>query len=162
MVARGERGRCRECGADLIDWDRVHALDPEDVQHTFASLRKEMFRHYFWHVPLDRRAANYALRRGVSGTREAARARLRRSVGPARPYRDGYQTPREGSGNPIHYAQHATATCCRRCIEVWHGIPRGQALGEDMVLYLAELVVLYIGERVPELTEGGQYVAPLR
>ncbi len=38
---------------------------------------------------------------------------------------DGRQTPREG--NTIFYAQHATASCCRTCIEYWHGIPKNGA-----------------------------------
>jgi len=29
---------------------------------------------------------------------------------------------REGSAEIVHYAQHATAACCRKCIEYWHGI----------------------------------------
>ena len=33
--------------------------------------------------------------------------RIRRSVGPEQPYRDGTQTPIHQSGNIVHYAQHA-------------------------------------------------------
>ena len=36
------------------------------------------------------------------------------------------QTPYRG--HPVFVAQHATATCCRSCLERWHGIPRGREL----------------------------------
>jgi uncharacterized protein DUF4186 len=31
-------------------------------------------------------------------------------------------------GHPVFFAQHATACCCRRCLEKWHGIARGHEL----------------------------------
>lgn len=34
---------------------------------------------------------------------------------------DGRQTPMKG--HPVFIAQHATATCCRGCLEKWHGTP---------------------------------------
>ena len=60
----------------------------------------------------------------------------------------------EGSGNAIYYAQHATATCCRRCVEYWHGIRRGRKLTEREVGYLAELVMVFVRERVPWVDAG--------
>jgi hypothetical protein len=38
--------------------------------------------------------------------------------------------------HPIFIAQHATATCCRGCLENWHGIPKGRALGADEKAYI--------------------------
>ncbi|PYS49949.1 MAG: hypothetical protein DMG13_22170 [Acidobacteria bacterium] len=32
-------------------------------------------------------------------------------------HRDGYETQRESSAEIVHYAQHATAACCRKCVE---------------------------------------------
>ena len=65
-------------------------------------------------------------------------------------------------GNALYYAQHATATCCRRCVEEWHAIPRGRPLEVDEVSYLADLVRLYVRERLPYLTEDGEKIPPLR
>ena len=31
-------------------------------------------------------------------------------------------------GHPVFIAQHATATCCRSCLEKWHAIPSGRPL----------------------------------
>jgi exodeoxyribonuclease V alpha subunit len=39
---------------------------------------------------------------------------------------DGKQTPFKG--HPVFIAQHATATCCRKCVKKWHNIPRGRKL----------------------------------
>jgi hypothetical protein len=73
---------------------------------------------------------------------------------------DGRQTPWEG--NPMFYAQHATATCCRRCLEEWHNIPRGRELTDAEISYCTSLVMLYVNERLPFLTEYGEKVPPVR
>ena len=95
---------------------------------------------------------------GFNGLREAAEHRLRKYVGPPRSklFRDGMQTPKKG--NAIFYAQHATATCCRKCIEAWHGIPREQALTNDQIGYMTQLLMHYVDKRMPELTPNGEKV----
>lgn len=153
-------GPCRTCGADLVDWDRVQARDLSDVEHTFEALKTELIRHYYWHVPLDEPAVSRAQRKGRAGLREAAVKRLHQSVGSAHPYRDGIQTPK--MGNVLFYAQHATATCCRKCIEEWYGIPLGCELTGKELSYLTELVLLYVWERLPELTEMGEGIPTRR
>jgi hypothetical protein len=161
-------GKCRECGAELVDWERVHKRDFNDVKHTFESLNYEKIRHEFWHKEIDQSAVNHALRKGRIDLRKAAIHRLRKYVGNVpkmldgkKPrYGDGHQTPY--SGNSIYYAQHATASCCRDCIEYWHNIPQDRDLTEDEIAYLAELVMLYIEERLPQLTDQAQKVSPIR
>jgi hypothetical protein len=59
---------------------------------------------------------------------------------------------------PNMYAQHATASCCRKCIEEWHGIHQGRELTEDEITYLATLAILYVDERLPFLTQAGEKV----
>ena len=49
---------------------------------------------------------------------------IARRLVPAEPRNDGKQTPYRG--HPVFVAQHATATCCRSCLERWHQIPRGR------------------------------------
>ncbi len=55
------------------------------------------------------------------------------------------------SGNVIYYAQHATATCCRKCMEAWHAIDRETPLGDQEIGYATELVMRYIKVRLPDL-----------
>jgi hypothetical protein len=153
-------GKCRECGVDLVDWSRVHKRDPRDSAYTFSKLRIEMIRHRFWHQPLTQRERNYALRKGRVGMRVAAENRIRNSVGPKEPHKDGAQTP--WTGHILYYAQHATACCCRTCVAEWHGIPAGRELAPDEIAYLTDLVCRYVGERIPELTENGVKIPPIR
>ncbi len=41
-------------------------------------------------------------------------------------------------------AQHATATCCRKCIQKWHEIEKGRALKAEEVDYIVALVLGWI------------------
>ena len=146
-----QRGKCRACGADLVDWKRLHRRDSSDAAHTFSALQHELIRHHFFHREVDEKALNHAKRKGRRALKEAARDRLRKHLAPAEPPRDGYQTPLEG--NVIYYAQHATATCCRTCLEYWHDIPKGQKLTEREFAYCAELVDLFLDEKLPDLAD---------
>lgn len=152
MAAKGApRGECRSCHERLVELDRTCERRPGDRPYLLESLRKELIRHHFWHLPFDQDALDRAARRGRHGLHEAAEKRLRTYVGRAEPFRDGTQTPL--SGNAIFYAQHATASCCRTCVEYWHGIPKGRPLDDDEIAYLHGLVVGYLDERLPNLAD---------
>ena len=154
------RGRCRECNADLIDWDRVHSRVIGDAIYTFDALKHETIRHHFFHVPIDQKAINYARRKGRKKLKDAIRSRIEKSIGAATPSWDGRQTPMKD--NPIFYGQHATATCCRTCLEYWHAIPKGVPLTQAQIDYCVELLELYFDERMPELGEDPVRVPPMR
>ena len=154
------RGPCRNCGADLVDWPRVTSRDVEDVANTFAALQHERIRHHYWHTEIDQKALNYARRKGRIELAAAIKHRLSKVVAGAEPYRDGTQTP--FSDNIIYYAQHATASCCRKCIEEWHGIERGREMSEEEITYLTTLAMGYIEMRLPDLPSLGQKVSAIR
>ncbi len=147
--------QCFACGVQLIDWLRLDKHDLKDVEYTIESLRREMIRHHFWHIPIDEKALNHARGKGILGLREAAEHRLRKYVGlpSSQLPRDGRQTPM--SGNVIYYAQHATATCCRKCVEAWHGIDREASLKDEEFGYMTELIMRYIQMRLADLTQVG-------
>ena len=92
-MAPAERGRCRSCGADLVDWSRVHRRDKADAAYTFAALEYELIRHHHWHKTIDDKALRHARRKGRKKLIEAARHRLSKCLAPANPARDGFQTP---------------------------------------------------------------------
>ncbi len=146
-----QRGCCRECGADLVDWSRIHSQDLSDADHTFSALKQEFIRHHYWHKAIDDNARTKALHSGRAGLEEQMRKRLASSVGKEQPFRDGTQTPLEGDIR--YYAQHATASCCRKCMEYWHGISQGRPLEVHEIDYLAELALRYIDERLPDLPQ---------
>lgn len=164
-MAVEDRGLCRYCGADLVNWDRVRRQDVLDVEHTIKALKREYIRHHFWHKIPPQSAINHALRKGREGMCEATDQRIRSSVGRPRAelFRDGTQTTMDDDkANLIHFAQHATASCCRACIEEWHGIPPDRALNDAEIAYLAELAMCYIDEKLPDLQEQGIKVPPVR
>ena len=152
---------CKYCGADNIDWERIHRRELTDIDYTISQLRTEKFRYEWWVKELDQQARNHALRKGLLNLRTAALVRLKRSVGDVyempdgtkRPYRDGLQTPY--SGNSLYYAQHALACCCRKCMKYWHGVPYGRHLSEQELTYFTELVLLYVKTKLSEIQEQG-------
>jgi hypothetical protein len=153
MVREDTAGRCRACGVSLVDWDRIHARDFSDVNFTFECMRTEFIRHHFWHIQIDDAAIEHAEKKGMLALLENVPKRLLQSIGRAQPFRDGTQTPFEGRA--VYYAQHATATCCRKCVEEWHGIPRGRALTGEEVQYLSQLVVRYLDGRLKDIPQEG-------
>lgn len=157
----GPHGPCRECGADLVDWPRLHARDMNDVRHTFDALQRERIRHHCFHHEFTKRAFNYAKRAGYKKLDERAHHQVRKSIGPAEPFRDGYQTKLH-SDNPIDDARHATATCCRRCFEYWYGVPKGRDLTDPEIDFAAKLVMAFLRLRLPDLTDEPQFVPHVR
>ena len=87
--------------------------------------------------------------RGPETIRGHARDIVARRLAPADPYKDGKQTPYRG--HPVFVAQHATATCCRTCLERWHGIPAGHALDDAERGYVVEAICRWIaGQYAPD------------
>src|ERR1041385_4700313 len=71
--------------------------------------------------------------RGLPTLRQHAAEIIAKRLAPAEPYNDGKQPPYRG--HPVFVAQHATATCCRSCLQRWHGIPKGRELTNDEQAY---------------------------
>lgn len=67
---------------------------------------------------------------------------IKHRIAPAQPRKDGHQTPFRG--HPVFLAQHATATCCRGCLEQWHHIPKGHNLGEGEQHYISDVIALWL------------------
>ena len=147
-------GPCAVCGAAAVDWDRLDRRDPGDIGYLIESFKKEDVRHRFWTGPIEKADARRAVERGEDGTRRfAARRMAGLSMPSSKIFRDGTQTP--PSGDIVYYAQHATATCCRKCIEEWHGIDRESVLTEADQRYLEGLIMEYVHQRLPRVVGGG-------
>lgn len=149
------KGACQACGAEgLVNWDAANKRDPNQIEQTIADLKQEGVRHDYWcTVVLSERAIIHARKKGRAKMREAVEKRMMSCIGKAKTFREGH-TPWDGP-NSIFYAQHATATCCRRCIEYWHGIERGRDLTNEEFTYITTLVMRYIEEKI-NLTEDGE------
>ncbi|SRR6266851_4015330 len=164
-LSKYPKGQCQYCGVNLVDWQRLHKLDLNDVQNTFKSLKYEWIRHHFWEEDLSQRLINHARRKGRMALEEAVEKRIRQSVAKPssqNPY-DGRQTPFEGDAQTIiTCGQHAVACCCRKCIEYWHGIGEDAPLTQEHIQYLKKLVLMYVDERLPNLNKQGEYVPALK
>ena len=56
--------------------------------------------------------------------------------------KDGHQTPMKS--HPVFIAQHATATCCRGCLEKWYKIPKNRDLTEKEKKFIQALIMSWI------------------
>ena len=66
----------------------------------------------------------YLDRKGLDVVLAHAADFIEKRLAPAYPTNDGKQTPMRK--HPVFVAQHATATCCRGCLEKWHSHLQGK------------------------------------
>ncbi len=101
---------------------------PDDL---FAALAKSAFRSSF---QLRGKDLAYLHEKGLSLILTHARDFIDKRLIPAHITNDGKQTPYRG--HPVFVAQHATACCCRGCLEKWHRIPQGRALTSEETAHI--------------------------
>ena len=106
-------------------------------------LSQSKFRSSFSLKANDR---SYVLEKGMEKVREHACDFIRKRLAPAEIPNDGKQTPMRG--HPVFVAQHATATCCRGCLEKWHRIPKGRELTEAEQEYIVNVIMEWIGREI--------------
>lgn len=71
---------------------------------------------------------------------------VRTRLAPANPPNDGRQTPMRG--HPVFVAQHATATCCRGCLERWWKVPKGSAIPPERQVRLVDFLMAWIAQEL--------------
>ena len=96
------------------------------LDDVFAALSASPFRQ---RMRLGSREAKYLESKGLPVIVDHAHDLIGKRLAPAAPLNDGKQTPFKG--HPVFIAQHATATCCRGCLEKWHQIPSGRELSAE-------------------------------
>ena len=117
--------------------------DSENWTRLKKRLAESKFRSRF---ELNQAMVNYCRDRGEEVIRQHCMKFVRQRLAPAYPENDGKQTP--WNGHPCFVAQHATACCCRHCLRKWHRIPEGRALSEQEILYVTDILMCWIGERI--------------
>ena len=120
--------------------------DPDDL---FAALARSKFRSRFGLGPPDRA---YLQDKTLRVILEHGRRFITERLAPARPRKDGRQTPMRG--HPVFVAQHATATCCRGCLAKWHFIPRGKPLSPEQIDYVLDVIRRWLSAQEPDLAGG--------
>jgi hypothetical protein len=106
-----------------------------NVDEVFGRLARSSFRRRF---RLRAGEKDYLERRGLDTVMSHGEKFIEERLAPADPPNDGKQTPMRN--HPIFVAQHATATCCRGCLEKWHGIPKGHALTTEEKAYILSVL----------------------
>src|SRR3954453_16216069 len=107
----------------------------DDIDRLLERLARQPFRARF-HLSVPDLAT--ARRHGPFVLRQHALDLIAQRVAPAAPRKDGKATPYRGP--PVFVAQHAPATCCRTCLERWHGIPKGRRLTDSQLAYVVEVI----------------------
>jgi hypothetical protein len=121
------------------------------LEDLFEALSGSRFRSKFKLGPKERA---YLHTKGRAAVARHAAEMIARRLAPANPARDGKQTPMRG--HPVFVAQHATATCCRGCLEKWHGIERGRALSAEEQAYVVNVIASWIEREDPNAPEAGE------
>ncbi len=102
-------------------------------------LKKSKFRSKF---RLKEKDIKYINDKGLDVIYSHACDFIRERIAPAIIENDGKQTPMRN--HPVFIAQHATATCCRNCIQKWHKLPKGIELTEEQQQYLVSVIIKWI------------------
>lgn len=105
----------------------------------FARLSRSPFRTRFH---LGGKERGYLSLKGMDVVLQHARYFVGERLAPAFPVNDGKQTPMRG--HPVFIAQHATATCCRGCLEKWHGLKSGKALDANEQAYVVSVIAAWL------------------
>nr|WP_194300826.1 DUF4186 domain-containing protein [Acetobacter oeni] len=101
----------------------------------------------------------YLETRGLPVIAEHASDFIAARLAPAKPPRDGRQTP--WRGHPVFVAQHATGTCCRSCLAQWHGFPKGTALDDRQQSYVVKVICRWLEREDADVPVQTQASLPL-
>jgi hypothetical protein len=121
---------------------------PDSLDQRLDTIARQPFRAKFHLRGRERLTAELS---GPSTMRWHAYDLIAKRLAPAEPYKDGKQTPYRG--HPVFVAQHATATCCRTCLQRWHDIPKGRELSREERAYVVDVICRWV-EREVESTAG--------
>lgn len=88
----------------------------------------------------------YILNKGMETIRIHACDFINKRLAPCSISNDGKQTPMHG--HPVFVAQHATATCCRSCLEKWYGIKKGRELTNKQKEFIIDLIMKWISNNM--------------
>lgn len=109
------------------------------MEEILNKLSKSKFRSSF---RLRKYMKEYINEKGLETIKEHAYDFINKRLKPAYILNDGKQTPMKG--HPVFIGQHATATCCRGCLEKWHHIEKGRELTSKEVDYIVDLIMKWI------------------
>lgn len=105
----------------------------------FARLARSKFRSRFHLSAAD---FAYIQKKGWPTIERHAADFVRLHLAAAHPPKDGRQTP--WHGHPVFIAQHATATCCRGCLNKWWHVPKDVELTPLQQSRIVNLILTWL------------------
>lgn len=111
----------------------------EIINKKLEELSHSKFRSSFH---LNKKMIDYIDSKGIEKVLEHAYDFINTKLAPSNPLNDGFQTPFKN--HPVFIAQHATATCCRSCLEKWHHIPKNRNLTKNEINYIVSIILEWI------------------
>ena len=124
--------------------DSAHKFSsPKNVDRALELLKRSSFRSKF---KLTDRERQYIQDKGIETIKDHAFDFINSRIAPQFPKNDGKQTPMKG--HPVFIDQHATATCCRGCLQKWHRMQKGRALSDNEVGFLVDLIMGWIQKQI--------------
>ena len=109
------------------------------INRVLESLSKSKFRSSFYLKTKDK---EYVREKGIETIEKHTRDFIEKRLAPKEIKNDGKQTPMRG--HPVFIAQHATACCCRGCLNKWHKIPKNTELSNEQKDYIVEVIMTWI------------------
>jgi len=131
----GRRCAARTNALAGLELRALHLTIVRDLDDVFASLTRSQFRQRF---RIGSKERGYLEDKGLATVLAHAREFIAQRLAPAEPRNDGRQTP--WKGHPVFVAQHATATCCRGCLEKWHDIEKGRPLTSEEQAHIVSTI----------------------
>ena len=111
----------------------------QTIEQALDKLGKSKFRSSFHLSKADR---DYIDKKGIDVIRSHAVDFVRDRLAPAVIPNDGRQTSMHG--HPVFKAQHATACCCRGCLNKWYRVQPGKYLTDEQQRKIVDLIMSWI------------------
>ena len=111
----------------------------QTIEVALAKLNKSKFRSRFH---LKQEDIDYIDKKGLEKIRSDAEDFISKRLAPAQIPNDGRQTPLKG--HPVFIAQHATACCCRGCLNKWYNVPKNTELSAARQKKIVNLIMAWI------------------
>ena len=111
-----------------------------NIENSLYRLSKSKFRNSFH---LNNKMKKYVKDKGIDKIKEHTFDIINNRLKPSKIENDGKQTPMK-QVHPTFIAQHATATCCRKCLEKWYNISKEKELNNEEIDFIVSLIVKWI------------------
>lgn len=115
----------------------------ENIDVMLEKLNRSKFRNSF---RLTKKMNDYIIDKGMDIIKSHTHDFLEKRLRVYNEATDGRQTPMKN--HPVFIAQHATATCCRGCMEKWYHIPKTRDLTDEEIDYFQSLIMKWIDTKM--------------